>query len=1556
MTPVGDLAALTETVSRLRAMHHDAADEDRQLVALSLGLAIADLVARLPEDDPRVSELAEEGLRRLEEAADSTPAAVRAGEVLRRVTARRERSWEEETVPLPGPDLSWDVDWSVLQGPAQDARQLLQTLPFLANMLPPQAPLRQALTDIGNVMSAFDQGQWSPEHDKALAAASRQVAAAGLGSGIGLVLRMLGLTIRIQRCRSAEGQGLQADWPAPAELDGLIADLESSDDITRGLGPTFQAVDGLHHLYIAWAIMMRVLVGARRGDVPKDESWRVGLLQLLHRADEHLRQVPPAYAGQVRQMRAQLAQATAALSSAPAATTSPPPRPARSPSAPTRPAPAPSVPPAPPPASTPPPAAADAEHPAVPAPEEPAGVTPRHQFLDPALTGISQQTLAGLGIIAREAGGPIGTGLSALISITDAAVTRRWDGEHEEQLATLRREVERLASADEQAADLPVLTAMLATADAYRMQRLAASPRPEDRPTAADLARMVTEVEASLENLSRLPAQGTGLPVSLTMPLHGMASALLVDLAKVDAQRRAELFARARVHFDQLPAEMIATMPGLRQMSTLQQLMEGSIRPDDDAVKSVIEQAPDLWDQTGAGVRLAREVAAKARQSQAPEDIAAAMTELLMVWTGLPAGSPVRAEVLTALAGMQSLLAGTTGRLDLALDAVGTAIQALRMGGTADNARAAARAFVSMCCQMTANGHYPGPFDEALETVRAALANADPEDGALRAALATATSAAIGMRGEWLDDDGLRTESRQLIVDACAMLPAATPTVAWYGAAQSVGAWAAVRALHCHDAESVPLALAVIGPMESALSGSPTLSQELDGPQDLPAGPSRPGQLETIRRLREQLLTAGQADDSAAGAAPSGQPGNAAEDRRLARAQAAQSRRLALTSVDRAASALGLDSAPPRRPLAPDGRPAPETLRAIAAELHQAMPGAADDTGLRREIDRLIGLCQAEVYWAEASARDVAVLREAVVHLGRALLSGEHALPSVEWADMLGMLARCYREAATRQDDAQARRAAEHTARAALQELARCVMIAEGTENGLATAARGNEIMSSAIGWALADGRHRVAMNLAEAGRGLVLTSVVLSGRVEEILRGAGEGAVADMWRAGTESGRMAALDALHGTMHGGTLLRAPIGEETSVAMISTQLDGLVYLVPPGTADAGAPDGDPTQATGYAIMLRPVLGEVSVLPLPGLAGPAAAPLRDYLGAFGGALSRQAPGMGGFRGGPDGQAWADALVTLGGWAYDRIMGPVIGHVRGWRLDHLPHLALIPLGELAAVPYAAAWTEAPAPTGTEPPEVAVSRPARRYAIDDVILSYAASARLLGEVSRRKRQPLADRVVLVTDATGMFPMSRRVTQSLASRQYPHAEVYGPRHAPSGPPTIAALLGALPGREQLGASLLQLTTHATADPAPALQARDGWLSLARILEQARGRALDAPGGLVIINACLTDSTRADYDESLTLATAFLAAGATDVIGTRWPVDDDTTAALNLRVHHHLQVGFPPADALRRAQLDLLRPRPDMRSTLGPILAVIEDSRLSHPVSWAGHVHHGIS
>jgi hypothetical protein len=585
----------------------------------------------------------------------------------------------------------------------------------------------------------------------------------------------------------------------------------------------------------------------------------------------------------------------------------------------------------------------------------------------------------------------------------------------------------------------------------------------------------------------------------------------------------------------------------------------------------------------------------------------------------------------------------------------------------------------------------------------------------------------------------------------------------------------------------------------------------------------------------------------------------------------------------------------------------------------------------------MLGICHTELYWADPAEHTHGVLREAIAHLNTALMADEHATPTVEWAGLLDMLARCLREVPLQQGDADPPGTAERTVRAALRELARCVIIAEGTDQALEVAAGANEIVTRAIGWCLADGRAEAAVDIAEAGRGLVLASVVLSGRVEEVLRGAGQHEAASAWRAESQAGRATALNALWETSSGSSLLSTPICQEISVTMVATRFDAVVYLVPPAAAEPA----------GHALLVRPVLGQVEVVRLPGLAGPGLqAPLDAYVAALDRALAERAAPAGhgdGFRGGTEGQAWADALEQVGRWTYDHIVGPLLEHVRGWSLDHLPHLAFIPLGELAAIPFAAAWTDG-SPDGE-----------RRYAIDDLVLSYAASARLLGEAARRPRQLLSERVVLISSPHGDLPMTRRATRLLASRVYPGAEVYGLRSELNGPATSEALLGALPGRHRPGASLLQLSMHGTTSPTPALQTKDGWLPLSRILDQARDRAPDAPGGLVVTNACLTDSTRTHYDESLTLATAFLAAGATAVIGTRWPVDDDTVAALSLRLHYHLQVGYQPAEALRRAQLDLLRPTVGMRATLGPHLGALTDARLSHPATWAGHVHHGV-
>jgi CHAT domain-containing protein len=176
--------------------------------------------------------------------------------------------------------------------------------------------------------------------------------------------------------------------------------------------------------------------------------------------------------------------------------------------------------------------------------------------------------------------------------------------------------------------------------------------------------------------------------------------------------------------------------------------------------------------------------------------------------------------------------------------------------------------------------------------------------------------------------------------------------------------------------------------------------------------------------------------------------------------------------------------------------------------------------------------------------------------------------------------------------------------------------------------------------------------------------------------------------------------------------------------------------------------------------------------------------------------------------------------------------------------------------------------------------------------------------------------------------------------------------------------ILAALPSATTRGASLLHLSTHARNQPDVAIQLADGWLPLARILDNADGVGPGRPGGLVVVDACVTDVVEIDpdaaasapalLDESLTLATGMLAAGAKHVIGTRWPVADGCAAVLAFHLHRHLAAGLPPAQALRAAQLDLLDGA-GSPAVGGGALSRVPAEDLAAASAWAAYTHQGV-
>jgi CHAT domain-containing protein len=118
-------------------------------------------------------------------------------------------------------------------------------------------------------------------------------------------------------------------------------------------------------------------------------------------------------------------------------------------------------------------------------------------------------------------------------------------------------------------------------------------------------------------------------------------------------------------------------------------------------------------------------------------------------------------------------------------------------------------------------------------------------------------------------------------------------------------------------------------------------------------------------------------------------------------------------------------------------------------------------------------------------------------------------------------------------------------------------------------------------------------------------------------------------------------------------------------------------------------------------------------------------------------------------------------------------------------------------------------------------------------------------------------------------------------------------------------------------------------------LASPDGELTAREIVQL---RAIKAR--LVVLAACSTAGD-VSVEGSPVLAHAFLVAGVPTVIGTLWDIEDGDSGPLMIALHERLAKGMAPAEALRDAQLSLLRsPKPGYR----------------HPSRWAAFVVYGAS
>lgn len=571
----------------------------------------------------------------------------------------------------------------------------------------------------------------------------------------------------------------------------------------------------------------------------------------------------------------------------------------------------------------------------------------------------------------------------------------------------------------------------------------------------------------------------------------------------------------------------------------------------------------------------------------------------------------------------------------------------------------------------------------------------------------------------------------------------------------------------------------------------------------------------------------------------------------------------------------------------------------------------------RTTVRALLGLAYLTAHERGIGPADAA--SRAVAHLEQARQSAD----GVEVPEVLRALARACRAAGQRD------LACRHGF-AALEEQAGLVLLQTGIGHAVLTARGAAADAAVLAGWCLADEDADAALRAIELGRGLALHAATSTLEVPKTLRDLGHPDLADAWAEHTRQGagpepvaggglRHRVLEVLRDSPAGKALFVAPSMTEVARELAANDIDALVYVVP-GT------EGTPGRLIGVHRDGRPLTRA-----LPDLVVRSDGPLAEFLAADQNDLA----------------AWKTALAALCDWAGTTVLSAVLDAVgRGRRV------VLVPLAELGVVSWPAARLGE-----------------SRFGCTELVLSTAASARQFLDSVRRPAQPICRAPVLVTDPRGNLGFAAEEALVLHDVFYPGAVLLGdlpgfesdedgaPLPAAS-PATPAAFLAHVPGAGTAGASLLHLSCHAevgTAAEASRLVLTED-LPIDTVLRHAARREPGNPGGTVILTSCSSDLTVVDYDEALTLATAFLAAGAVTVIGSRWETGDRGTSVLMFATHHFLvRKRLPPAEALRAAQLWMLdparEPLADLPEAMLGDLALPETTDVS---IWGAFTHHG--
>jgi CHAT domain len=264
-----------------------------------------------------------------------------------------------------------------------------------------------------------------------------------------------------------------------------------------------------------------------------------------------------------------------------------------------------------------------------------------------------------------------------------------------------------------------------------------------------------------------------------------------------------------------------------------------------------------------------------------------------------------------------------------------------------------------------------------------------------------------------------------------------------------------------------------------------------------------------------------------------------------------------------------------------------------------------------------------------------------------------------------------------------------------------------------------------------------------------------------------------------------------------------------------------------------------------------------------------------------------------RGAPEHRvAWHHALDEITAWLWDAVMGPLITG-----LGERSRVRVVAAGRLAVLPLHVAWTpDARRPT------------ARRYALDELTISFAPNARSL---AGRRGTPVPARGALALVEPRPVPAGPLPGAQFEALAMAAAAPVDVTTVPGGAATRRRFL-----RESARAEVLHLACHAYADLSSPL---DSGLLLAdgpfRLRDLLHAGPIDAR--LAVLSACGSGIVGARLpDESVALPNGLVQAGVAGVIATQWSVSDRDAAMLMAEFYQRWEWGAcPVADALRASQ-----------------------------------------